>query len=124
MGTPGCVSFMFEQKGVIVVEREGLDEDKVMEDALEAGAADFQADDDVFEIFTEPEDFSAVREDLQAKGYSFVNADVEMVPSTYVKLTEEDGITKMQRLMDALEDNDDVQNIWHNWEAPESDDED
>ena len=67
MGTPGCVSFMFEQKGVIVVEREGQDEDKVMEDALEAGAADFQADDDVFEIYTEPEDFSGVREDLQAK---------------------------------------------------------
>ena len=124
MGTPGCVSFMFEQKGVIVVEREGQDEDKVMEDALEAGAADFQADDDVFEIYTEPEDFSGVREDLQAKGYTFVSADVEMVPSTYVKLTDEESITKMQRLMDALEDNDDVQNIWHNWEAPESDDED
>ena len=120
----GCVSFMFEQKGVIVVEREGQDEDKVMEDALEAGAADFQADDDVFEIYTEPEDFSGVREDLQAKGYTFVSADVEMVPSTYVKLTDEESITKMQRLMDALEDNDDVQNIWHNWEAPESDDED
>ena len=124
MGTPGCVSFMFEQKGVIVVEREGRDEDKVMEDALEAGAADFQADDDVFEIYTEPEDFSGVREDLQAKGYTFVSADVEMVPSTYVKLTDEESITKMQRLMDALEDNDDVQNVWHNWEAPESDDED
>ena len=124
MGTPGCVSFMFEQKGVIVVERDGQDEDKVMEDALEAGAADFQADDDVFEIYTEPEDFSGVREDLQAKGYTFVSADVEMVPSTYVKLTDEESITKMQRLMDALEDNDDVQNIWHNWEAPESDDED
>lgn len=124
MGTPGCVSFMFEQKGVIVVEREGQDEDKVMEDALEAGAADFQADDDVFEIYTEPEDFSGVREDLQAKGYAFVSADVEMVPSTYVKLTDEESITRMQRLMDALEDNDDVQNIWHNWEAPESDDED
>ena len=124
VGTPGCVSFMFEQKGVIVVEREGQDEDKVMEDALEAGAADFQADDDVFEIYTEPEDFSGVREDLQAKGYTFVSADVEMVPSTYVKLTDEESITKLQRLMDALEDNDDVQNIWHNWEAPESDDED
>ena len=124
MGTPGCVSFMFEQKGVIVVELEGHEEDKVMEDALEAGAADFQADDDVFEIYTEPEDFSGVREDLQAKGYTFVSADVEMVPSTYVKLTDEESITKMQRLMDALEDNDDVQNIWHNWEAPESDDED
>ena len=124
VGTNGCVSFMFEQKGVIVVAREGQDEDKVMEDALEAGAADFQADDDVFEIYTEPEDFSGVREDLQAKGYTFVSADVEMVPSTYVKLTDEESITKMQRLMDALEDNDDVQNIWHNWEAPESDDED
>lgn len=124
LGQTGCVSFMFNKKGVLAIEAEGLDEDKVMEDALEAGAADFQADDDVFEIYTEPEDFSGVREDLQAKGYTFVSADVEMVPSTYVKLTDEESITKMQRLMDALEDNDDVQNIWHNWEAPESDDED
>lgn len=115
---------MFAEKGVIVIEKEGLDEDKVMEDALEAGASDFQADEDVFEISTEPEDFSGVREDLEAKGYEFVSAEVEMVPSTYTALSDEESIVKMQKLLDALEDNDDVQNVWHNWDAPESDDED
>ncbi len=124
LGTTGCVSFMFAEKGVIVIEKEGLDEDKVMEDALEAGASDFQADEDVFEISTEPEDFSGVREDLEAKGYEFVSAEVEMVPSTYTALSDEESIVKMQKLLDALEDNDDVQNVWHNWDAPESDDED
>ena len=72
-------------------------------------------------IFTEPDDFSGVREDLEAKGYEFVSAEVEMVPSTYTTLTDEDSLTKMQKLLDALEDNDDVQNVWHNWDAPESD---
>lgn len=124
LGTPGCVSFLFSQKGVIVVEKEGLEEDKVMEDALEAGAADFQADEDVFEIYTEPDDFSGVRDDLEAKGYSFVSAEVEMVPSTYTAITDEDAAVKMQRLLDMLEDNDDVQNVWHNWDTPDSDDED
>lgn len=119
MGTPGCVSFLFSQKGVIVIEKEGLEEDKVMEDALEAGAADFQADEDVFEIYTEPDDFSGVRDDLEKKGYSFVSAEVEMVPSTYTQLTDEDAIAKMQRLLDMLEDNDDVQNVWHNWDTPD-----
>ena len=118
MGTPGCVTFMFEQKGVLVIDREecDLDEDKVMEDALEAGAADFQADDDVFEIFTEPDDFSGVNEDLSGKGYTFASAEVEMVPNTYTKLADEEQQTKMQKLLDMLEDNDDVQNVWHNWE--------
>lgn len=118
MGTPGCVSFMFSQKGVLIVDREecDLEEDKVMEDALEAGASDFQADADVFEIFTEPEDFSAVNEELTAKGYEFASAEVEMVPSTYTKLEDEEQATKMQKLLDMLEDNDDIQNVWHNWE--------
>lgn len=88
LGTTGCVSFMFNEKGVIVLEREGLDEDTVMSDALEAGASDFQADEDVFEIYTEPSDFSGVRDDLEAKGYSFVSAEVEMVPDTYTDLTD------------------------------------
>ncbi len=123
LGTSGCVSFMFAEKGVIVIEREGNEEDKVMEDCLEAGAADFQADEDVFEIYTEPDDFSGVLDDLEKKGYEFVSAEVEMVPNTYTSLTEEESILKMQRLLDALEDDDDVQNVWHNWDAPESDDE-
>ena len=124
LGTTGCVSFMFNEKGVIVLEREGLDEDTVMSDALEAGASDFQADEDVFEIYTEPSDFSGVRDDLEAKGYSFVSAEVEMVPDTYTDLTDPDRILKMQKLIDALEDNDDVQQVWHNWNEPEEEDED
>ena len=116
LGTTGCLSFMFQEKGVLVVEKEDLDEDKVMEDSLEAGASDFQADEDVFEIYTEPSDFNGVLEDLTAKGYEFVSAEVEMVPDTYTEITDEEAIVKMQKLLDALEDNDDVQNVWHNWE--------
>ena len=99
-----------------MIEREGLSEDTVMTDCLEAGASDFQADDDVFEIYTEPDDFSAVLSDLEGTGYEFVSAEVEMVPTTYTKLTDPDSIAKMQKLLDNLEDNDDVQNVWHNWE--------
>ena len=104
LGTTGCVSFMFAKKGVLAIEREGLDEDVVMEDALEAGASDFKADEDVFEINTEPEDFSAVRDALEAKGYEFVSAEVEEVPETYVTLTDPDAIVKMQKMLDMLED--------------------
>lgn len=124
MGTSGCVSYLFSQKGLLVLEREDRNEDEVMEAALEAGASDFQADGDVFEIFTEPDDFGAVNEELSAKGYEFVSAEVEMIPSTYTALTDEEQITKMQRLLDMLEDNDDVQNVWHNWEMPEEPNED
>lgn len=81
LGQTGCVGFLFNKKGVLVIEAEGLDEEKVMEDALEAGASDFSADEDVFEISTEPEDFTGVREDLEAKGYAFVSAEIEMVPT-------------------------------------------
>ena len=123
LGTSGCVSFLFAQKGLIVVEREGLNEDKVMEDSLEAGAADFQADEDVFEIYTEPDDFSGVLADLEKKGYEFVSAEVEMVPNTMTAIPDEEARTKMQRLLDALEDNDDVQNVWHNWDNPDADEE-
>lgn len=123
LGTTGCVSFMFNRKGVIVIEREGRDEDAVMNDALECGAADFQADEDVFEVFTEFEDFSAVRDDLEKKGYDFISAEVEMVPDTYTKIENEELTVKMQKLLDMLEDNDDVQNVWHNWDMPEDEDE-
>ena len=118
MGTQGCVSFMFTKKGVLVIEREDLDkdEDTVMSDALEYGASDFEADEDVFTIDTEPEDFSAVRDDLEKAGYTFVSAELEMVPSTYTKLEDEESITKMQKMLDMFEDNDDIQNVWHNWE--------
>lgn len=119
LGTNGCVAFMFNQKGIILIEREGLSEEKVMDDALEAGAEDFSAEDDVFEITTEPGDFGTVSEGLAAKGYAFVSAEVEMVPDTYTKITEEETVVKMQKMLDLLEDSDDVQNVWHNWEMEE-----
>ena len=118
MGTPGCVSFMFEQKGVIVIDREDLeaDEDTVMEHALEAGASDFEADDDVFTVYTEPSDMSSIRDDLAEKGYTFVTAEVAMVPNTYTKVEDPEIQEKLQKMLDMFEDNDDIQNVWHNWE--------
>ncbi len=118
MGTQGCVTFMFEKKGVLVIEREDLEagEDKVMEDALEAGASDFEADEDIFTIYTEPEDFSGVRDDIAAKGYEFASAEVEMVPNTYTTLDSQESKDNMQKMLDMFEDNDDIQNVWHNWE--------
>ncbi|MBR6785799.1 MAG: YebC/PmpR family DNA-binding transcriptional regulator, partial [Clostridia bacterium] len=118
LGQTGCVSYLFEDKGVIIVaKKDGLDEDKLMEDALEAGATDFITDDEgVFEIRTEPNDCGAVREDLEAKGYAFVSAEVEYVPSTYTALTNPDDIKNMAKMLEMFEDNDDVQAVWHNWE--------
>lgn len=117
MGQSGCVSFMFDRYGVILIEKEGADEDKLMEDALEVGAVDFLTDEEeVFEIRTEPNDFSGICEDLEKKGYKFVSCEVEYVPSTYTKLTEEDDVTKMNRMLEMFDDNDDIQNVWHNWE--------
>lgn len=121
LGQTGCVSFMFNQKGKLIVEAEGLDEDKVMEDALEAGASDFAADEDIFEITTEPEDFSAVRDDLESKGYTFVTAEVQMVPDVLTAIEDPDAIKNMEKLLDMLDDNDDVQDVWHNWDRPDED---
>ena len=121
LGQTGCVGFMFNKRGKLVIEAEGLDEDEVMEDALEVGAADFAADEDVFEITTEPEDFSAVRDDLEAKGYSFVLAEVQMVPDVLTAITDPDAAQNMEKLLDLLEDNDDVQDVWHNWDRPDED---
>lgn len=121
LGQTGCVSFMFNKKGKLIIEAEGLDEDKVMEDALEAGASDFEADEDVFEITTEPEDFSAVRDDLEAKGYVFVAAEVQMVPDVLTAIDDPDAIKNMDKLLDMLDDNDDVQDVWHNWDRPDED---
>ena len=119
LGQTGCVSFMFNKKGKLIVEAEGLDEDKVMEDALEAGASDFAADEDIFEITTEPEDFSAVRDDLEAKGYTFVTAEVQMVPDVLTAIADPDAVKNMEKLLDMLDDNDDVSNVYHNWEEPD-----
>ena len=118
MGASGCVSWSFDRKGVIVIDNEDkdLDEDTVMMDALDCGAADFEADGDVFEITTEPDDFNAVTAALEAKGYVFAEAAIEMVPQNYIKLTGEEDVKNMTKLIDLLEENDDVQNVWHNWE--------
>ena len=116
MGATGCVSWQFSQKGVIVIDGEELDEDEVMMQAIEAGADDFVADDGVFEIYTSPEEFSAVSAALEAAGYSFESAEIEMVPGNYVKLEDEKDIKNMEKLLEMLDDNDDVQNVWHNWE--------
>lgn len=119
MGTTGCVSFMFTKQGVIIIDKEGNDEEKLMEDALEAGAVDFLTDGDVYEIRTEPNDIGAVRDDLAAKGYAFLSAEVEYVPSTYTKLEKDEDIVNMGRMLEMFEDNDDVQNVFHNWENEE-----
>ena len=116
LGATNCVSWQFDKKGVIIMERGELDEDTVMMQALEAGAEDFQADENTFEIYTTPDDFSAVREALETLGYSFVEAEVEMVPQNYITLENEEDMAKMHKLLDNLEDNDDVQAVWHNWE--------
>lgn len=121
MGASGCVAWSFDKKGVFVIDNEEGDyeEDTVMMDALDAGAADFSAEEDCFEIYTDPDDFNAVAAQLEAKGYQFASAQVEMVPQTYQKLEQEDDIKNMEKLLDALEDDDDVQNIWHNWDRDE-----
>ena len=116
LGATGCVSWSFDQKGVIVIDREDLDEDTMMMDALDAGAEDMTAGEDVFEITTAPDDFGSVLEKLEAKGYTFESAAVEMVPQNYVKLESEEDIRNMEKLVELLEDNEDVQNVWHNWE--------
>jgi len=117
LGQTGCVSYMFTDTGIIVFENDGsIDEEKLMEDALEAGASDFSADEDVFEISTEPSDLNAVKEALEAAGYTIVSAEEDKIPSSYVTLTDEDDIKKMNLLIQNLEDHDDVQDIYHNWE--------
>ena len=124
LGTSGCVSFMFSEKGIVVVENTGLDEDKVMEDIFDAGAADFTMDEDTIEIETEPNEVGAVREALSARGYNVISAEAMQIPATYTTLTDEDDIKKMNLLLEALEDNDDVQNVYHNWDMPEVEEED
>lgn len=119
LGQSGSVMFLFDRKGVIDIEAEGLEEDTVMEDALEAGAEDFNFDGDVFEILTDPNEFGTVREALEQKGYSFVSAEVQYIPQTTSAIDDEEAAAKMEKLIDMLEENDDVQDIWHNWEMPE-----
>ena len=118
MGAQGCVSWSFDRKGVIVIDNEDgeLDEDTVMMDALDAGAEDFSPDGPVFEITTDPDSFNDVVKALEDKGYTFESAEIEMVPQNYVTMTSEDDVKSMNKLIDMLEDNEDVQNVWHNWQ--------
>ena len=119
LGSSGCVSYMFEDKGVIVLLREDnekVDEDQLMEDALEAGAEDFSSDEDSFQITTEPSDVYAIRDALAAKGYKIESAEEDKIPNTYVTLEAEEDIKNMTQLIEHLEDSDDVQEIYHNWE--------
>ncbi len=118
MGASGCVSWSFDRKGVIVVsnEDEDIEEDRMLEDALEAGADDMEQDGQVYQIYTEPDGVTAVSEHLTEKGYLLLSAEAEMVPQTYVTLTAELDLKNMQRMLDMFDDNDDVQNVWHNWE--------
>ncbi|MBO5143331.1 MAG: YebC/PmpR family DNA-binding transcriptional regulator [Clostridia bacterium] len=117
LGATGSVSWMFDKKGVIVIEKAStkMTEDDLMMEAIEAGAENFEADEEFYEITTAPQDFSAVREALEAKGLEFLDAEVKMVPQNYIAL-EGDAAKKMGLIIENLEDNDDVQNIWHNWD--------
>lgn len=123
MGTTGCVGFMFQEKGEIVIEKGDLDEEELMMMALDAGAEDFNSDEEeVFIITTTPEDFSEVREALEAEGLEFLEAAVKMIPDTYTEIDEE-AAKKFQKMLDLLEDDDDVQEVYHNAEFPEGWDE-
>ena len=115
IGAQGCVSYMFDNKGLIIIDREevDLDSDEFMLMALDAGAEDFSAEDDSFEIITAPDDFSAVRENLEKQNIPMVSAELTMIPQTKVKLTDEEDIKKMNKLLDLLEEDDDVQAVYH-----------
>ena len=119
LGTTGCVGFMFDRKGQILISGEGVSEDQLMDDALEAGADDIITEEDGFEVVTTPEDFNMVKDALLEKGYEFVSADVKLIPQTTTVLTDEAQYKAMEKLVDMLEDDDDVQNVYHNWEIAE-----
>ncbi|SNS35871.1 DNA-binding regulatory protein, YebC/PmpR family [Anaerovirgula multivorans] len=115
LGTTGCVSFMFDRKGQIIIEKnDSINEETLMLAALDAGAEDFTAEEDAYEIITMPEDFPTVKDNLLAEGYQFIQADIMYIPQTETELQEAD-IKKMEKLIDMLEDNDDVQEVHHNW---------
>ncbi len=119
LGTTGCVSFMFDEKGQIIIEKNDdneFDPEELEMIAIEAGAEDISEEEDGFEIITAPEDFSAVREAVEAAGIAMAEAEISMIPQTYTQLTDEDDIKKMTRLLDMLDDDDDVKNVYHNWD--------
>ena len=126
VGTQGCVSFMFDKKGQIIIDKEEceLDADDLMMIAIDAGAEDFAEEEDSFEVTTTPEDFSKVREALENENIKMASAEVTMIPQTYVDLTDEGDIKKMNRILDMLDEDDDVQAVYHNWNMPEEEEED
>ncbi len=117
-GRDGLSILVLRPQGVIVIDNEDgdLDEDTVLSDALDAGAQDLVTQESVYEVYTTPEDFSAVNDALDAKGYKFLSAQTEMVPQNYVKLTDPEDVRNMEKMLELLEESDDVQNVWHNWE--------
>lgn len=120
LGTNGCVSFMFDHKGVLVIDKkDGMDEEEVEMAAIEAGAEDFQVEDEHFEVYTEASDFSEVRDALKEQGFEFSMAELRYLPQTMTQLADADDIKYMQKMIDLFEENDDVQNIYHNWEETE-----
>ncbi|MBQ2700857.1 MAG: YebC/PmpR family DNA-binding transcriptional regulator [Clostridia bacterium] len=124
LGTTGSVNYMFDEKGLIVIERTpDSDEDEVMMMALDAGAEDMKALDDAFEIYTAPNDFSAVRENLENQGMTFLSAEVQMIPQNTVAIEDPEVLKNVQKLLEMLDDNDDVQEVYHNAELPEEDEE-
>ena len=118
LGAQGCVSWSFDKKGVIVIDNEDqeLDEDTVMMDALDAGAADFQPEEGCFTVYTDPDDINTVAKALEDKGYKFDSAQIEMVPQSYQKLDKQEDRDNMEKMLDLFEEDDDVQNVWHNWD--------
>ena len=117
LGDNGCVAWSFDRKGVLVIDNEDEDyeEDAVMMDAMDCGADDFEPEEDCFTIYTSADDFNEVADALMKKGYAFASAQIEMVPQNYVKLSEADA-SNMEKMLDLFEDDDDVQNVWHNWD--------
>ena len=118
VGTPGCVSFMFDKKGQIIIDKEecDLDADDLMMTALDAGAEDFAEEEDCFEVYTDPDSFEEVRAALEAAGIPMLSAEVTMIPQNYVELTDETAVKNLQRTLDLLEEDDDVQAVYHNWD--------
>ncbi len=119
MGQPGSVMFMFERKGIITIDGDGLSEDKVMEDVLEAGADDFMFDGEVYEVSCEPNDFDAVCAALKGKGYDFINSEVAYIPATKSEADDAETAEKMTKMLDMFDENDDIQAVWTNWEPKE-----
>ncbi|MBQ9030464.1 MAG: YebC/PmpR family DNA-binding transcriptional regulator [Parasporobacterium sp.] len=118
VGTPGCVSYMFDKKGEIVIDKEEteIDPDELMMMALDAGAEDFEDEEDAYTVYTAPDDFSTVREALEQAGIPMASANVSMIPQNYIALTDEDAVKDLNRILDMLDDDDDVQEVYHNWD--------